>query len=318
MARPLRIEYPNAFYHVINRGNAGDRDKEKFLEYLEIAAERYLIKVHTYCLMTNHYHLVIETPQPNLSRAIKWINVSYAAYFNRKRDRSGHLFQGRFKALVVDADEYLKPLSRYIHLNPVRAKMVESPDSYPWSSYATIIGKRQVERWYDSGWLLSLFGSNRKAAIKNFRSYVESVNLTEVKSPDKEVGCCMILGGADFVTWIKQTFLSNEAVPKEIPQLKELRSGIELEAVVKGVCAEFGCDAETIRQKGLKRNLVRDIAIYISRQITGKSGVDIGIFFGGISGAGITMRCNHISKQLEQNRRLKGRVNRIKKRIVNI
>jgi len=128
----------------------------------------------------------------------------------------------------------------------------------------------------------------------------------------------LILGGADFVSWIKQTFLSKEPIEKEIPQLKELRPGIELESVVKGVCAEFGCDAVMIQQKGLKRNLPRDVAIYIAREITGKSGIDLGRFFGGISGAGITIRCSQISRRLEQNRRLRGHINRIKKKIVNI
>jgi len=127
LARPLRIEYPGAFYHVMHRGNGGSdifksiRDREKLFEYFGKAVERYNLKIHTYCLMTNHYHLLIETPQPNLSQALRWINGSYAMYFNRKRGRSGHLFQGRFKAILVDADEYLKHLSRYIHLNPIRA-----------------------------------------------------------------------------------------------------------------------------------------------------------------------------------------------------
>ena len=155
MARPLRVEYPGAHYHVINRGNAGEdifiseRDKEKFLDYLEKAVERYGIIIHAYCLLTNHYHLLIETPLPNLSQAIKWINVSYATYFNRKRNRRGHLFQGRFKSIIVDADEYLKPLSRYIHLNPIRAKMVEKLDSYHWSSYLVYIGKRKPLEWLE-------------------------------------------------------------------------------------------------------------------------------------------------------------------------
>ena len=116
---------------MIHRGNAGEalfrskRDREKFLEYLSKAVERFGIKIHTYCLMTNHYHVLVETPEANLSRAVQRVNVSYAAYFNRKRRRRGHLFQGRFKSILVDADEYLKHLSRYIHLNPLRAKMVE-------------------------------------------------------------------------------------------------------------------------------------------------------------------------------------------------
>ena len=127
MARPLRVEFPGAFYHVINRGNAGkaifrsNRDREKFLEYVGKAVERFGIKVHTYCLMTNHYHFLIETPEANLSRANQWLNVSYAAYFNRKRQRRGHLFQGRFKSILVDADAYLEHLSCYIHLTKTRS-----------------------------------------------------------------------------------------------------------------------------------------------------------------------------------------------------
>jgi len=153
MARPLRVEYPGAYYHVINRGNAGEdifhsiRDREKFLEYLEKAVERFSIIVHTYCLMATHYHLLIETPQPNLSAAIQWLNVSYAAYYNKKRRRSGHLFQGRFKSILVDADGYLKHLSRYIHLNPVRAKIVTNPSEFSWSSYPAFIGKIKAPDW---------------------------------------------------------------------------------------------------------------------------------------------------------------------------
>ena len=117
MARPLRIEYPGAFYHVMNRGNAGQdlfrtkRDWERFLECLETAVERFSLKIHAYCLMTTHYHLLVETMDANLSRAVQWINVSFAAYFNRKRNRQGHLFQGRFRSILVEAEEYLKELS---------------------------------------------------------------------------------------------------------------------------------------------------------------------------------------------------------------
>ena len=148
MARPLRVEYSGAVYHVINRGNAGEnlyrnsRDREKFLSYLERAVERFSIKVHAYCLMSNHFHILMETLHPNLSKSVQWINVSYAVYFNRKYKRNGHLFQGRFKSVLVDADSYLKQLSRYIHLNPVRAGIVDRPTDYDWSSYTAFIGKR--------------------------------------------------------------------------------------------------------------------------------------------------------------------------------
>ncbi len=160
MTRPLRVEYSGAIYHIINRGNAGEnlfkgiKDRENFLKYLEKAVDRFSVKIHTYCLMTNHYHFLVETLQPNLSKAFQWINVSYAAYFNRKYRRKGHLFQGRFKSILVDADEYLKQLSRYIHLNPVRTKLVEHPGDYPWSSYPVYIGKKKSPGWLQTRWLL--------------------------------------------------------------------------------------------------------------------------------------------------------------------
>ena len=125
MARPLRITYPGAFYHITSRGNERkeiyktNRDREKFLSYLESATERYGAMIHVYCLLNNHYHLLLETPSGNLSQIMRHINGAYTTYFNTKRNRAGHLFQGRFKAILVDIDEYSKELSRYIHLNPV-------------------------------------------------------------------------------------------------------------------------------------------------------------------------------------------------------
>jgi len=137
MSRPLRIEYPGAFYHVTSRGNErkmvfqSTRDREKYLTYLESAHHRYGAIIHVYCLMGNHYHLLLETPRGNLSKVLHHINGAYTTYFNIKRGRFGHLFQGRFKGILVEKDAYCKELSRYIHLNPVRAGMVKSPSEYP-------------------------------------------------------------------------------------------------------------------------------------------------------------------------------------------
>jgi putative transposase len=153
MARPLRILYPGAVYHITSRGNERKavfksiRDREKFLEYLESAVEKYQALIHAYCLMDNHYHLLLETPSGNLPRIMRHINGAYTTYFNVKRDRSGHLFQGRYKAILVEKDEYAKELSRYIHLNPVRGKMVESPEEYVWSSYQSYIGIQKTPKW---------------------------------------------------------------------------------------------------------------------------------------------------------------------------
>lgn len=168
--------------------------------------DRYGLKVHTYCLMTNHYHILLETPQPNLSRAMKWINVSYATYFNRKRGRSGHLFQGRFKSILVDADEYLKHLSRYIQLNPVRAKMVEKCKDHRWSSYPVFGGYVKAPEWLETSWLLPLFAKDQRKAKRQYRTFVEQVDISEIENPSDDLVGGLILGGVDFVNWVKIVF----------------------------------------------------------------------------------------------------------------
>ena len=171
MARPLRIQYPGAFYHVMSRGNEqkeifkSRRDREQFLGYLETATTRYGAVFHSYCLMNNHYHLLLETPEGNLSQIMRHINGAYTTYFNTKRKRAGHLFQGRFKAILIEADEYALELSRYIHLNPVRAGMVETPVTYEWTSYSAYVGLRQTEDWNSSGIWLAEHERKRRRAI---------------------------------------------------------------------------------------------------------------------------------------------------------
>ena len=323
MSRPLRVEYPGVFYHVMNRGNAGDsifkskKDKERFLECLENSVERFSLRIHTYCMMGNHYHLLLETLEPNLSKAMQWIHVSYAAYFNRKRDRVGHLFQGRFKAILVDADEYLKQLSRYIHLNPVRAKIVERPADYFWSSYGDFIGKTKPPKWLETEWLLSQFGRKGKVASENYQDFVEGIKIEELENPVKDLTGGFILGSMDFVAWVKERYLSSKTEEKEIPQLKKLKPKIEVKTIVKVIADEYGCDEDRILFKGRKKNMPRDIAIYLARDLTGESGVNLGQYFGNISGAGITVRYTKLSNTMIKNPKLKKQINRLKREIIN-
>ncbi len=323
MARPLRVEYPGAYYHVISRGNGGEsiflsvRDREKFLEYLEKASERFSIIIHTYCLMTNHYHILIETPQANLSLAIQWLNVSYAAYFNRKRGRSGHLFQGRFKAILIDADEYLKVLSRYIHLNPVRAKMVANPLDYKWSSYPVYVGEKEAPDWLETEWLLANFGKRKKQAAKRYQGFVEEIDIRTLENPNKDIVGGFMLGDMSFVDWVKETFLSDRDDEKEIPQLRTLRPRVSLERIVEGVCRELGCTEQRIRQKGRHRNTARELTICLARELSGLTCKDLGKFFGGVSGAAITQSCNHVVGEMLRNKKLQGKAKKIKKEILN-
>lgn len=324
MARPLRVEYPGAFYHVISRGNGGERifrtesDYTKLLEYLGKATERFGVTVYTYCLMSNHYHLLIETPQPNLSTAIQWVNVSYAGYFNRRHRRTGHLFQGRFKALLIDADEYLIPLSRYIHLNPVRAAIVANPVEYPWSSYAAFVGKVKSPDFLVTDQLLARFGRRRGEAIRAYRAFVEEVDIQSLVNPAERAAGGFILGRDGFVQWVKDAFLSSRDEEREVPQLRKLRPRVSLERIVQAVCEEWGCSEEQLRAKGSKRNIARGLAVYLARDLCGRKARDLGEFFGGISGAAITMKYTQAGQQLAQDRKLRRKVEGIKEKIFNI
>ncbi|NIO04188.1 MAG: hypothetical protein GTN74_06110 [Proteobacteria bacterium] len=308
----------------MSRGNGGEklfkgkRDKEKFLEYLEKTVQRYSIIIHTYCLMSNHYHLLIETTQSNLSIAIQWLNVSYAAYYNKKHRRSGHLFQGRFKATLIDTDEYLMPLSRYIHLNPVRANIAMKPGEYPWSSYAAFIGRTKVPDFLETGRVLSYFGTKRREAIKTYTAFVEEVHVETLENPEKQAVGGFIMGDEDFVRWVKDRFLSTRDDEKEIPQLRKLKPRVSLETILQAVCDEVGCREEQIREKGRKGNQARELAIYLARDLSGVSGRDLGEFFGGVSGAAVAVRYNQVNRAVARDKELRGQVDRIKERIFNI
>jgi putative transposase len=324
MARPLRVEYPNAFYHAISRGNGGqlifqtDRDKEKFLAILQKAVDRYSLRVHTYCLMANHYHLLLETPEANLSSAMQWLNVSYACYFNKRHGHNGHLFQGRFKAILIDGETYLQQLSRYIHLNPVRAELVSTPADYRWSSYRALIGEISPPSFLTADWLLSSFGSQKKRGMKRYKEFVESGNIEPMVDPHKDMEGGFILGGKAFVNWVRQTFLADRADEREIPQLRSLKPRVLPEKVVQEVCREFGCSEGGVRAKGRKKNRAREMAIYLARGLSGQTCSQLGAYFGGVSGALITMMANRIAKQEIADKALALSIERVKKRIFNI
>src|SRR4249920_3550219 len=177
MARPLRIEYADALYHVTSRGDRqeaifdDDQDRTGFLNVLGEVISRFRWRCNAYCLMGNHYHLMIETPQGNLTKGMRQLNGVFTQWSNRRHKRSGHLFQGRYKAILVDRDSYFLELARYIVLNPVRAAMVKHPRLWAWSSYAAMIGKSATPAWLTSGDLLAQFGKRRAAARRRYQQF---------------------------------------------------------------------------------------------------------------------------------------------------
>jgi putative transposase len=189
MARPLRLEYPGALYHVTARGNErksifrSDADRKAFLSILSQAVDRYRLVVHAYVLMQTHYHLLLETQEANLSLAMRHLNGVYTSYFNRTYRRAGHLFQGRFKAILVEKECYLLELSRYIHLNPVRMKKRVGLARYGWSSYRDYVGERRAPGWLHCEDVLEYFGRSRAQAQRAYRGYVEAGAKEGVERP---------------------------------------------------------------------------------------------------------------------------------------
>jgi REP element-mobilizing transposase RayT len=178
MARPLRLEFAGALYHITSRGDRreaiyeGNMDREAFLSILDKVCETYNWACHAYCLMDNHYHLLIETPDANLARGMRQLNGVYTQTFNRANGRVGHVFQGRYKAILAEKESYLLELSRYIVLNPVRAGMVRSAREWPWSSYRAMVGQSKVRRCLTTEWLLSVFGKKKGLAIERYKKFV--------------------------------------------------------------------------------------------------------------------------------------------------
>jgi len=226
MARPLRIEFAGALYHITSRGNDrqpiydNDGDRIQFLEQLNGACVRYSWLCHAYCLMTNHYHLLIQTRAATLSKGMKYLNGKYTQHFNKAHTRTGHVFQGRFKAILVDRDAYLLELARYIVLNPVRARMVHTADEWPWSSYRATAGMASGHAVLTTDWVLSAFGTHKRHACESYRDFVERGE--GQPSPWKSLKNQVYLGSDQFVEDMISLILPDQSL-RDIPRQQKSR-----------------------------------------------------------------------------------------------
>jgi len=203
MSRQLRLQFPGAVYHLTSRGNArqdifaDDADRTRFLELLGREIEQHRWRCHAYCLMDNHYHLLVETPEANLSRGMGRLNMAYAQAFNRRHERSGHLFQGRFHAVVIEKDSHLLELCRYVVLNPVRAGTAAVPEVWPWSSYRATASGRGGPDWLTTRWTLQRFGGADADGRRAYRRFVrEGIGGA---SPWHDLRAGAFLGGDGFL-----------------------------------------------------------------------------------------------------------------------
>ena len=222
MARPLRLEFPGALYHVTCRGNRRERifrdraDRLAWLVETERMCRRFHFIVHAFCQMTTHYHMLIETPEGNLGQGMRQLNSAYSQYYNRRHGLVGHVMQGRYKAILVQKDGYLRELARYIVLNPVRAGIVSGPDDWEWSSYQSMMGTAPAPSWLTTDWLLACFGTDVSAARQGYHGFIMA-GIGE-DSPLKNVCFQCILGSEAFIAQHRKA--AEEAVSSETARVQ--------------------------------------------------------------------------------------------------
>lgn len=319
MARPLRIEFEGAVYHVTARGNErrkiffSKRDYEKFKEYIAEAQGKYRFILHCYVLMTNHYHLLIETPGKNLSKIMHYINSSYTTYTNVKRKRSGHLFLGRL--IVVDKDAYLLELSRYLHLNPVRARIAEKPEDYPYSSYGAYISA-QGEELVTRSTILEMFHAKESEATKRYENFVETAMGEETESPMKNVYGGMILGGENFIREILNRIEEGQLEKEAISYRKALQTHFGAEAVISEVCKHYGTSREEATSAG--QGAIRKICVYMLKKHTVATTREIGGLLGNIGYAAAAKMHQRFVKELAENEQLRREVEELSRKLSHV
>lgn len=318
------MAYPNAVYHVYARGNRKDRvffedrDRHVFLEKFEEALEKYSMICYAYCLMSNHYHLLLRTPKANISQGIHYLNSAYANWVKAKHALVGVIFQGRYKTILVDAANYALTLAAYIPLNPVRAKIVKNPDEYRWSSYAFQIGLRSPGQMrFDPTFILDLLDPDpREAAVKFERFVLEHIDM---ESPFKNLYKGCVLGDKEFVESIKKR-IQARGPDREIPATADpdetgspKNASDRLERVTSIVAKVMGVQGIPPGREN-HRNLARDIALYALRRHSPLTLKEIGKRFV-MDYVAVHQAVARLTKRLEDEPWLREKVNEVERRI---
>ena len=307
MSRPLRIEYPGAYYHIMNRGAGyqatfgNDHHRQLFLDLLGELHKTFKVNIHAYCLMDNHYHLLLETPLGNLSRAMRHLNGVYTQRYNREVKTDGPLFRGRFKAILIDVDTYLLNVSRYIHRNPIEAGIVRKAERYPWSSYRAYIGQITRPPWLTTQQILSMIGVRNQAL--RYKGFVEAGldEATEQFYGKKKLS--PIIGTESFIQRISQGIQPH----REFTNTPQKAIDIGIDDVIRAVAKVFNVtEAELFnvpRGRG-QDNPARSAALYIASKTAGKPLGAIAEAFGLAHYGSVSGVISRFAKRIQQDKSL--------------
>ncbi|MFQ5847527.1 MAG: transposase [Candidatus Methylomirabilales bacterium] len=307
MARPLRIEYPGAIYHVLNRGTARQRvfrdarDYQRFLHGVTEVHARWGVEVFAYCLLGTHYHLCLRTPRGNLGRVMRHIDGVYTQHFNRAHGRDGPLFRGRYRAILMEAESYLSAVVRYIHRNPVAAGLEHTPEAYPWSSHYAYLAPHKAPHWLNIAQVLGAF-----PGPKAFHRFVLSGDEPQLEQFYARRRQQPILGEERFRAWVRRRI---KALDREHPRAERRLLRPPEAAVVARVAAEYGIPPATLWEgRRGSENEPRKVAMYLVQRLCDLTLNETAARFGVRSYGAVGWACSQVRYRLDRDRRFRARI----------
>ena len=328
MARPLRIQFENAYYHVTCRGNSRQQifsdhgDRLTFLDLLERSSDIYQTEILAYVLMSNHFHLFIKTRLGNLQEFMRHFNISYTSYFNWKHNRTGHLYQGRYKSFLVDADHYLQEVSRYIHLNPIRVRLRSGMTldekkkylrNYRWSSYSGYLSQGGREGFLQVQEVLGYFGGDTAKGRRKYEDFVIGGLSGKMTNPLERGKGHGIVGASEFIEKIKEQYIRSTAESRELPAVKRILAQVEPKRIIRETSEVFEVEREELLKKGYK-GVARGVLMEMLYRYGGMNQREIGELMG-IDYSAVSVMRKRLSALQEKDRILSTGIERVKRQI---
>jgi len=319
MSRPLRIDYPNAWHHVMNRARRGQdlfidkADYQQFIDLLQETTDLFNVNVVAYCLMPTHYHLLLQTPDANLSRCMRHLNGVYTQRYNVSHSCDGTLFRGRYKSILVEADNYVLQVVRYIHRNPLKAGLVRRLDQYVWSSHKGYLSNAKKWNWLYKHFVMDMLTTQINSQIQIYKQFMaqeqdeDVVRVLDGRNPPS------MLGSEKFISWIKDVFFKNKK-DKEVPASKELAPDVDI--IISEVSRHYKVRPTELKavRRGIE-NEPRDVAMYLIRSMRAEPLIRVGANFGLNQYSSVSSAVLRVKAKLQKDRKFKDRLQHIESSI---
>ena len=320
MSRPLRIQYPDAWYHVMNRGRRGEKifeTKEDYWSFVDLLEELdgvFYVKIAAYCLMSNHYHLLLQTPDANLSRSMRHLNGVYTQRYNRRHGCDGQLFRGRYKSIVVESDSYALELLRYIHRNPLEAGLVDNLQKYPWSTHKPYLSDAKKWKWLHKDYILKLFSQSKPESIRLYKRFVLKETPEKINRIFGRRKLPAVLGSKSFIDRIKEKYFTLKNF-EEIPETK--RVAPDVDKIKSAVCRAYKIkeDELYVTRRGFF-NEPRNVAVYLIRRVRNDTLKQVGEQFGIEKYSTVSSIVEKVKFEMRADRRFKKRVQDLNEGII--